>query len=164
MQTIAEYADIHAPILFSLDMSTTVAGWCLAQGERYINSGEHRAKGRDVGERLKDLCDLLRASLALHDPDIVAFEEPTAFRGNPVAHLRLGEAMGVARMVSMGFDIHFLPINTMKVKATGYHKGTRFEAAALVEKESVTSDEADAIGVWQAALKILREEALLEQA
>ena len=86
-----------------------------------------------------------------------------------MAHARLGEAMCIARMVCREHDCRFLPINTMKVKATGYHKGTRFEAAALIGKSYAVGlelgpDEADAIGVWQAALKMLREEALLEQA
>lgn len=149
-------------IILLLDASTTAVGWCLAQGPRYIDSGTYRPKG-NADERIGKIVDWLRDKMSAHNPDHVGIETPTGEHGNRRTDRLLGRVGGNIEGACRVFGISAVWIHAMKVKATGYHKHARRDAALLVGKERVSGDEADAIGLWQAWLNEVRMYHLLSE-
>jgi len=74
--------------------------------------------------------------------------------------------MGIVLAVASRYQRDFVRVHPSKVKATGLCKSTPLtmaSAAAFAGKDKVGEDEADAIGVTQAALVILRERGLCQE-
>ncbi len=44
----------NSKIILALDASSTNVGWCLAQGEQYIDSGVYRPQG-DASQRVREI-------------------------------------------------------------------------------------------------------------
>lgn len=141
----------NGKIILALDPSSTNVGWCLAQGNRYLNSGYFHPKG-DADERVTAIVCWFDHMIQIHDPDLVAVEEPTGHHRNLRTDRLLARVFGCIEGVSVISGVPLLPIHAMKVKATGFSKDTPREAALLIGKDEIGPDEADAIGVWQAAL------------
>jgi Holliday junction resolvasome RuvABC endonuclease subunit len=141
----------NSEIILALDASSTNVGYCLAQGERYLNSGVYRPKG-EADLRVNAIASWVGGMLQVHDPDLVAIEEPTGSHRNLRTDRLLARVGGNIEGVCVANGVPVRWIHAMKVKATGFSKDTAREAALLVGKGSVGPDEADAIGVWQAAL------------
>lgn len=91
---------------------------------------------------------------------VIAVEESAGYHGNLATERKLGASMGIVLAAASTAEIGMIRIKPMQVKATGYSKknAESMRAAALFAgKESVSRDEADAIGVAMAAVKKLRE-------
>jgi Holliday junction resolvasome RuvABC endonuclease subunit len=147
-------------IVLALDASTTAVGWCVGQGEEYLNSGTYRPSGGCVEARLHAIGEWVRDTLATYDPDLVAIEEPTGDHGNRRTDRLLarvgGMVEGICRSVKPPVETTY--VHPMHVKQTPWHKGSTVAAAHLTgqDPDTVSGDEADAIGVWQVALGRLR--------
>lgn len=144
-------------IILALDASSTNIGWCLAQGDRYINSGVYKPRGANADERIANIVGWVAGMLCTHDPDLVALEEPTGDHRNRRTDRILARVFGNVEGLCTAAGVAVQPIHAMKVKATGYSKDTAQHAAWLVGKQNVGPDEADAIGVWMAALNAINE-------
>ncbi len=156
-------------VILSIDPSTRLIGWCVSQGNRHVASGAlDLANGRkkiDVWVRLGRLREWMDETLARWSPDVVACEEPTGDHGNRWTDRRLGNAQGIVFSEANRYGLPFIVVHPSQVQATGLSKANRLSmmsAAAFAGKERVGKDEADAIGIGQAALVVLREQALNE--
>ena len=145
-------------MILALDASTTAVGWCLADGAEYVDGGVYKPKRRaDIWERMQQIKEWLCLMLGQGHVKLVAYEEPVPNRGNMKTNRNLGALMGIAFTVAGDNGAQFLRVHPMKVKATGLCKDSRRIVAAYVGKEEVGGDEADAVGVWMAALEMMRE-------
>jgi Holliday junction resolvasome RuvABC endonuclease subunit len=144
----------NSKIILALDASSVNVGWCLAQGERYVDSGVYHPQG-DANQRVREIACWAVRSINVHDPDLVAIEEPTGHHGNLKTDRLLARVMGCIEGICIIKGIPVELIHAMKVKATGFSKDTPRVAALLIGKTDVKPDEADAIGVWQATLSLL---------
>jgi len=142
-------------IILSLDASSTTVGWCAAQGERYLNSGVQNFTGeRDV--RIREIVYWVRGMLLNYDPDRVVIEEPTGSHQNLQTDRLLARVAGAIEGLCILSEVPVTYVHAMKVKATSFNKHTTLMTARFVGKPIVGPDEADAIGVWQAALGIFQ--------
>jgi Holliday junction resolvasome RuvABC endonuclease subunit len=137
-------------------------GWCLAQGDRYIDSGTYRPRG-NADERIRQIAGWVHDMLITHNPDQVAIETPTGDHRNRRTDRLLGRVGGNIEGICHTSDIAVTWIHAMTVKSTGFHKDAKTEAALLVGKARVSADEADAIGLWQAWLYEMRMYYLLSE-
>ncbi len=161
--------NIADTVILAVDPSTRLVGWCVSQGSRYVASGVlDLSRGRkkvNVWVRLGRLRKWMDESLLRWSPDVVACEEPAGDHGNRWADRRLGNAQGIVFSETSRCGLPFIVVHPSQVQATGLSKANRLSmmsAAALAGKEKVGEDEADAIGIGQAALVVLRERALSE--
>ena len=146
--------EASSKIILALDASSTNVGWCLAQGEQYLDSGVYHPQG-DANQRIRDIARWMEQLAFDHDPDLVAIEEPVGHHGNLKTDRLLARVVGCIEGVCTLKSIPTQLIHAMKVKATGFSKSTAWAAALLIDKTEVGPDEADAIGVWQATLRLL---------
>jgi len=143
-------------IILALDASSTNVGWCLAQGNRYLSSGVFHVKG-ERDERVHIIAQWTAGMLDVHDPDLVAIEEPTGSHKNLATDRLLARVCGNVEGVCTLSGVTVEWIHAKKVKATGFCKDTRWQTAQLAGKPSIGPDEADAIGIWQAVLVKARD-------
>jgi Holliday junction resolvasome RuvABC endonuclease subunit len=145
------------PIIIALDASTTNIGWCLAQDDRYLNSGTEHIRG-DLEKRIRRIIAWISAQVSIHSPDLVAIEKPYGDHGNRHTDRELARVYGGIEAACLLSGVEVMEIHPTAVKATSFSKENPQRAARFVRKaESVGPDEADAIGVWQAALGALQE-------
>ena len=150
------------PLILALDASSTNVGWCIARGDHYINSDVFSPRARaKPWERITQIVTWLDRTLKAYDVDYVAIEEPMGHHANLKTDRLLARVCGNIEAVCTIRGIPSLFIHPKKVKATGYSKDNQREAAWLVGKETVTNDEADAIGIWQALLVQFREQGIM---
>lgn len=142
------------PIILALDASSRNVGWTLAQGNRYLNSDVYRPRG-DADQRVALIAGWTVQMLRLHDPDLVAIEEPTGSHRNLKTDRLLARVCGNVEGVCTAYSVPVIWVHAMKVKATGLHKDDLWLAARFIGKPSIGPDEADSIGTWQAALTLL---------
>lgn len=152
-------------IILALDASTTVVGWCAAQGEDYLDSGAYRPNGDCAEARILAISEWVLDTIATYDPDLVAIEKPTGHHANLRTDRLLARVGGVIEGVCRTVEppIRVLYVHPMQVKQTPFHKHAVFAAAYFVGKDEVGGDEADAIGVWQVALGTLKLEQFNER-
>lgn len=153
--------------LLALDASTTAVGWVRAQDDQYLSSGVYTPRGYNVLKRIWDienwLCGLNRADAL--DPELVILERPTGNHGNVGTSVKLGGVFYCLMHFYNGRGVEVLEVTASQVRASGCHKGAlpvaeSIKGAALDKRRP--GDEADAIGVWLAGLKILKEARLKE--
>lgn len=154
-----------SPIILAVDAGSRHLGFCAARGERCICSWQETVRGGTSGARIAHIARLFRQVLQRYRPSIVALEEPMGDHRNRRTDRVLGRVCGALEAaVALAPDadppVRLLWINPSTVKATGFSKENPRAAARLVGKEEVSPDEADAIGVWQAALCQLQAERL----
>jgi Holliday junction resolvasome RuvABC endonuclease subunit len=144
--------------ILALDVSTQNVGWCAGVDDEYVVSGCLSPSG-DVWERLRQIAvDWEERALSWQwQFDVVAFEEPRGQHHNMDTNIKLGYANGLVLAPFLARGAEPLPVHIRQIKATGVHKHTTRVAAGLVGKDTVGPDEADAIGCWLAAQKILKE-------
>jgi len=146
-------------IILALDASSTNVGWCIAQSERYIDSGTFKPRGnRD--ERLVEIVRWFEEIVQRHHPDVVAIEKPTGHHRNLDTDRLLARVCGAIEGAAILLDLPVFWAHPMTVKATGFCKNNPPAAALLVRKSRVGPDEADAIGIWQVALGRLQAQRL----
>lgn len=153
-------------IIVGLDASTTHVGWSVANGEEYIDSGVYVPPGQNVAERVAQIAVFVHDLFYQRDPDVVGIEVPAAHHGNFKTDRALARVFGaVEAVVAVNFEgqIRLIEVYPASVKTTGFHKGAIYQAEILTGHRPMQGDEADAIGVWQAVLVALREEAFIEQ-
>jgi len=143
--------NVNGRIVLALDASSTAVGFCLAQGERYIDSGVFRPKGEPKA-RVALIVQWAKAMIDLHAPDVVAIEEPTGDHRNRKTDRLLARVCGAVEGACILTGIPAIYIHAMTVKQTGFNKHNLPAAARIAGKRSVKPDEADAVGVWQAAI------------
>ena len=170
--------------IFALDASTSCVGWCWGDNDRYVKSGIYQPKGFDAWNKIEQiqiwLSDFLFARGGLFN--CLAYEHPSGNKGNMHANLVLGGLM--YGCIATFRHYHETVFNTTKknvpiifvrpssVKATGIYKdqldaARKYKDFQPVYKPSGTinraamlriGNELDAIGVWLAGLKILKEQ------
>lgn len=167
--------------ILAFDQSTDKNGWCLVDTvDGHVMSGAFSLKKicesitvrgykhseLDPGwirltrlpielRKIRRLCYHLVESV-----DIVAVEEPCGNHGNLLADRKLGAALGIIISVFSGHCDEIVMVHPMQVKKTGCSKSNAASmaaAAAFAGKESVSRDEADAIGVALAAIAKIKE-------
>jgi len=148
------------PIILAIDPGTARAGYCLAQGDRYIDSGTLVLGSGDWLTRMAYFAVQLQGMLVEFDPDLVACEEPRGDRGNRDTDLKIHAAFGVVLGAAAVVGVEFLPVNPATVKATQFSKDTPGMVAGLIgvalDELEQQPDRCDAIGVWQAGVSELR--------
>ena len=150
-----------AKIVLALDASTAAIGWCVGQGERYLNSDTYRPPGECAEARILALARWLVDIVTTYDPDLVAIEKPMGHHGNLRTDRLLARVGGIAEGVCRTMDppVDVVYIHPIHVKQTPFHKHATLAAANYAGKDSVSGDEADAIGVWHVALGEIRAQA-----
>lgn len=144
--------------VLAFDVSTTNVGWCAGVDGDYLDSGCFSPPG-ELWDRLTAIAwEWAERTLSwTWKHDVVAFEEPRGDHRNMHTNIVLGYANGLVLAPFLARGAEPLPVHIRQIKATGVHKHTPRVAAELVGKDTVGPDEADAIGCWLAAQKILKE-------
>jgi Holliday junction resolvasome RuvABC endonuclease subunit len=145
--------------IVSFDPSSTNVGYCVAEDGKYCESGVFKPKGKDREARLGSIFWWVLAFLQEHRPDVVAFEEPAGDHRNRKTDRLLANVGGLilaaAFLVETPRCVRVWP---SQVKASRCSKENRVYAAAVSGKRKVGPDEADAMGVWLAAEKLIGQE------
>jgi Holliday junction resolvasome RuvABC endonuclease subunit len=154
-------------IILAIDPSTELVGWCVSRGSRHIASGTvDLARGKkkvDLWIRLGRLQQWMDQALAQWSPHVVVCEEPLGDNDNRWTDRRMGNAQGIVFSEANRYGLPFIVVRPSQVQDTGLSKATRLTmmcAASFAGKQQVGKDEADAIGVGQAGLVVLREQRL----
>lgn len=151
--------------ILAIDPGVSKLGWVLARGRDLEDCGYLDLPGGNYWVRLAALHSWVMGAVRLWSPDIVACERP--FVGpNPDTAIKLGTTLGVIFSAAVGGEASWMVVWPSQVRATGYHKEARDEAAAVAgwPFEDITADVADAIGVWQYVLARLAEMAASREA
>lgn len=152
-------------VIFALDADTQHVGWVVANQREIIESGTyHIPRSKDYMVRIVEFWNWLEHKLKVYRPAILAYEEPHGANRNPESVRKLGMVMGCGLVGAIQYRCRFLPINPKTASATGYHKRDLFSAAALLGKGKgdIDGHEADAAGVWMAAVNVMNQEVLSE--
>lgn len=141
-------------IVLAFDASTTAVGWCVGQGEEYLNSGTYKPHGDCVEARILAISRWVSDTVATYDPDLVAIEKPMGHHGNLRTDRLLARVGGMIEGICVTMDppVDVIYVHPMHVKDTPFHKHATRAAAHYARKDSVSGDEADAIGLWHVAL------------
>lgn len=152
-------------IILAIDPSTTKIGWCLAHDQHHVQSGvlnlaDGAYKKADAWQRLARLRAWTEQTLVQYGADVLVAEEPTGDHLNRRTDRLLGAALGVLLAEACRADVVFDLVHPSQVKATGFSKVDLWAAAALigVPVAEMGADRADAIGVWQAWLRVIDEQ------
>lgn len=137
--------------ILALDQSTTAVGWLVAIDDQYLASGTFRPHSRDAWERLRQAGAWLEQMVADWQPEAIVAEEPAGDHGNRRSDRLLGAALGIVLERARIAGVPCRLVHPRHVRDTGLHKKAKKLAAAWIGKERVSGDEADAVGVWQAA-------------
>ena len=159
--------DIVDIIILAIDPSTNLVGWCVSEGNRHISSGAvDLARGKkkvDLWIRLGRLHQWMDEILTQWSPHVVVCEEPMGDNDNLWTDRRMGNAQGIVFSEANRCGLPFIVVRPSQVRDTGLSKSSTLSlmcAATFAGKEQVGKDEADAIGVSQAGLVVLREQRL----
>lgn len=152
------------PVIIAVDAGSRRLGLCAAYGDRYISSWQETVHGDPVGVRIASIARIFQRLITRYQPAVIALEEPMGDHCNRHTDRVLGRVCGaieavVALLPDKSPPVRILWINPQSVKQTGFCKDNPLAAAYLVGKQEVGPDEADAIGIWQAALCRLQVEA-----
>lgn len=142
-------------ILLALDPSSTNVGYCIAEDERYILSGVFSPQGKPDA-RVWEISRWARHKISTYEVQHVILEEPAVTHGNARVDRLLARVGGVIEAHALSYGAQVSRVHPAQVKASGCSKDALHVAAAIANKGAVGPDEADAIGVWLAGLRILR--------
>ena len=158
---------MNSPLILAIDQSTTATGWCLAYGDQYHSSGVYKPRARNVDARLWQIFQWVQTTLTVvksqgQPVDFLALEEPAGHHGRGQGNMKttrlLGELKGFVKAAAFTQGIkpaQIVMVYPMQVKAMGVHKHALPTASALTGKRVTSGDEADAVGVWLAALGLI---------
>jgi crossover junction endodeoxyribonuclease RuvC len=143
--------------LIGLDPGLRSTGWGVIEAEgnrlRHIANGRVTSEGTELGERLLQLFEGLRAVIAEWQPDAAAVEE-TFVNKNPGSTLKLGQARGVVILapVMAGVPVCEYTPNHIKKSLVGAGHAAKEQVEAMVRRllPGVTingPDAADALAV-----------------
>ncbi len=149
------------PIILALDPSSTNVGWCVGQGDQYIASGVFKPVGKGATQRVMAIVEWADAVIIERDPDLIALEEPMGSHANLKTDRLLARVYGNLECLGILRGIEVKPYHPSTVKKTGFHKKSLVLTAAYIGKSDIGQDEADAVGVWTAALNEMRAVAIL---
>jgi len=147
--------------ILALDASTVAAGWSLFDGGDYRASGVYVPHGSDWRERVKGIVYWLTDKVYTVGPDVLAYEIASGDRRNMATNRKLGAVEWACWSVADHWDVRWLPVNAMQVKASGCHKEALPVAKDIAGRAldaRHAGDEADAIGVGLAAVALLKIE------
>jgi len=151
--------------LFALDASTTAVGWAVFVDGEYGYSGVYVPVHEHWWIRIHKFGVFLQAQIQGEGIETVAYELATGHHGNVRTDRLLGAVEYEARTCvwQAPWPVQFLAVTASQVRATECHKKNLAYAAAvkgapLHSNAKLAGDEADAIGVGLAALKVLKEE------
>ena len=148
-------------LILALDASTTAVGWCVGWTDgRYDSSGVYLPPGKEWHERVSNISGWLWERIEWEDVEYIAFEVATGNRGNMATHRKLGAVEYVIQQACSTFDMSCLRVTASQVKAIGCSKDALAVAESIVGgtlDAKHAGDQADAVGVWLAAVKLLRE-------
>lgn len=157
--------------ILAIDASTSNVGWCVAEDDRYLASGQYKPQGRGF-EAIKDYAQWLFEHSA--DVDAVCYERPSGVHGNGWTNTLLGSLWYVTWDV-VQFQCELVIVSPAEIKATGYSKNITHDTAKLkaswlrltgdeldLFKTDAAlkrfGDELDAIGCWLAGWRRLQDE------
>lgn len=165
---------VNEQVFLAIDAGTERAGFCVARGQQHIESGQldvtvladlHSSDGSNVWVRIERLGVWAAVMCRQHSVDFVVLELPMGDHGNKHTDRVLGACLGGLIVVAQDAGARRVLCTPQEVRATGYHKGAKQQAAWLIigtggnsldaaawrESETkMTGDQADAIGLWQA--------------
>jgi hypothetical protein len=156
--------------ILALDQKTSGAGWCIAEDDRYINSGYYKTVGKDGWDKITDFGRWL-SLIDKDSADVIILEYPSGNSGNMDTNLKLGAVLYECISVARANGIDVVIVKPSEVKATGIYKGQlesagKYKQFGILKKKDGTinkaamgrqDDEIDAIGIWLAGLKRIRE-------
>ncbi len=149
--------------LLALDASSTAVGWAEFDGADYVASGVYLPPGDDWHDRVLSIHSWLHDTLEVFDLDVLAYEIASGSHGNMATDRKLGAVEYVCWVAARSWLVRWLPVNVQQVKASGCSKQAIANAEAVaghkLDKRHA-GDEADAIGVALAALRLLKMEAM----
>ena len=168
--------------IIALDASTSCVGWCWGNDDRYVKSGIYQPNGFDAWDKIEQTQAWLNTFLHSRGGlfNCLVYEYPSGNKGNMHANLVLGGVLfgcvstfrGYYRTVFNKLNAPIIFVRPSAVKATGVYKGQlemarKYKDFQLIYKTDGSTnkaacdrqnDEIDAIGVWLAGLKILKEQ------
>ena len=142
--------------ILAFDPSSTHVGWCLAEGTVYSQSGVYVPKGK-ADARVALIQQWAKRKIRMFSPEVVVLEEPAGKHGNLKADRLLARVGGVIEAMALDRSALVRRVWPTQVKATKCCKDNLVYARGVAGKENVGPDEADAIGVWLAYLKVFGE-------
>ncbi|RPJ40068.1 MAG: hypothetical protein EHM35_00230 [Planctomycetaceae bacterium] len=147
--------------VLAIDASTVAVGWSLFEDGEYRASNVYVPHGSDWRERVKSIVRWLTDKVYTTGPAVLAYEIASGDRRNMATNRKLGGVEWACWSVADHWDVRWLPVNAMQVKASGCHKealpiAKDIAGRALDAKNA--EDEADAIGVGLAAVALLKAE------
>ena len=143
------------PIILALDPSSRDIGYTVADGERYILSGEWKPQG-DEAARLAAIALWADHMITRYEATVLGVEEPAVVRNGKVDRL-LARVCGHCEAMMRRVGGQVVLIHPSTVKATHFSKDNLEAAAGLTPKRTVGGHEADSLGVWQATLCKMQE-------
>lgn len=149
--------------ILALDASTTAVGWCEANDDEYVNSGVFLPSKGEWQERIQDIGRWMHNLQFRWHYDVLFYEIATGSHRNMATDRKLGALEYACWCQARRFSVGVVPVTASQVRATGVHKKALAAAIAVAGGELDTrrpGDEADALGVWLAGLKVLKVEAL----
>ena len=152
--------------ILGLDPSTTAVGWCFGFDNQDFPacSGVYKPKRCSADDRLILIYDFLQGLMGRLMPDTVAVEEPAGDHRNRRTDRLLANVTGLVLAAALEVEISdFIRVYPAHVKATKCSKENLVYAAALCRKPEVGPDEADAAGVWLAAVAKIRKRELSQR-
>lgn len=164
--------------ILALDQKVSGTGWCLADGDTYIDSGYYNAKGNDAWDKINDIGEWLQGVLFDSGADVVVLEYPSGNKGNMDTSLKLGAALYECILTARTLCRVIVIVRPTEVKKTEYSKDLtkhieewngiatpwKFFVAprkkdGAINKAEVEriGDELDAIGAWLAGKEKLND-------
>lgn len=146
------------PSILGLDPGLGTTGWGLIQADgnrlSHIANGQLKTSSAEpLPQRLSHLASQLEAILADHAPDAAALEEVFVNK-NPQSTLKLGQARGVALMVTAraGIEVGEYAARLVKKAVVGTGGAEKAQVHAMVQRllpgvEISGPDAADALAV-----------------
>jgi len=165
-------------VILGLDASSIACGWCLLDGDMYVDSDIKVWHGHDWWTRVSRFQTWLESDMvANHHIDVVGYEIARGDHGNMRTNRILGAVEYVARRSAANSGARFVQLSPGQIKATGCHKNALRIAEGIVrqnkpdfsfsletEKErALAGDHADGIGAAYATALILTKERIHEQ-
>lgn len=154
--------------VLALDLATNT-GVCVGTGDRLPLLSHNRlpSTGPDVGAFLCAYRDWLIALLEEHGPTLIVFEAPILPKTTAIATVRkLVGLAGITEMVASddGIEVREVTTSAVKKALTGHGnakkpamvaacRGYGLSPHTYIKDGEEASDEADAFGVWLAALR-----------
>jgi Holliday junction resolvasome RuvABC endonuclease subunit len=168
MKNNADLGFLDRLVFLAIDAGSEWAGVCVGTGREHRFSGRqnmkkytrmHYGDPDNVWSRVEMFAHWTAVLICSYRPDFLIMELPTGDHDNRHTDRVMGALLGALIIEATRGGARRVQCTPQEVKATGYHKGAKRDAALFVgvPLEQMKSDQADALGLWQAGLIKVRD-------